>query len=71
MIRSAIDRGVNYIDTAYTYHGGESETFVGNALQDGYREKVFLATKLPSWMWRPRRTWTVFLTNSSPGSGRT
>jgi predicted aldo/keto reductase-like oxidoreductase len=49
-IRSAIDRGVNYLDTAWPYHAGESETLLGRALTDGYRDKVKIATKLPSWM---------------------
>ena len=50
MIRTAIDAGVNYVDTAWPYHKGQSESFLGRCLQDGYRDKVKLATKMPSWL---------------------
>lgn len=44
-VRYAIDHGVNYLDTAYLYPG--SEAFLGECLKGGYRDRVFLATKLP------------------------
>jgi len=49
MIRYAIDSGLNYIDTAMPYHSQKGEEFVGKVLQDGYRKKVYLTTKLPCW----------------------
>ncbi|HUN53820.1 MAG TPA: aldo/keto reductase [Smithella sp.] len=60
-IRGAIDQGVNYVDTAWPYHGGESEPFLGRALTDGYREKVRLATKLPSWLIKSREEMDRYL----------
>ncbi len=47
LIRRAIDGGVTYIDTAYVYLDKTSEIVLGKALQDGYREKVTIATKVP------------------------
>jgi uncharacterized protein len=48
MIKHALDQGINYFDTAYGYHGGKSEIFLGKALKS-FRTKVMIATKLPVW----------------------
>lgn len=47
MVDTAIASGVNYLDTAYPYHDGESETFVGKVLKKYPRESLYLATKMP------------------------
>lgn len=49
MIDKAISEGVNYIDTAYPYHNGDSEPFVGKVLSKYDRSTFYLATKLPCW----------------------
>ena len=49
MIDTAIAAGVNYIDTAYPYHNGDSEPFVGRVLNKYSRDSYYLATKLPCW----------------------
>jgi predicted aldo/keto reductase-like oxidoreductase len=67
MIRYAIERGVNYVDTAWSYHAtvmgqkGEGEPFVGRVLKNGYREKVNIATKLPVWLIRSQTDMEQFL----------
>ena len=48
IIQRAFELGVNYVDTAYVYNAGESELTVGKALK-GWRDKVYLSTKMPTW----------------------
>jgi uncharacterized protein len=61
LIESAISAGVNYVDTAYPYHGGNSEPFVGRALKGGLRDRVHLATKLPTWLVKVEADWERLL----------
>ncbi len=61
LIRYTIDHGINYVDTAYPYHRGNSESLLGRALRDGYRERVKLATKLPCWLVKEREDFDRYL----------
>ena len=49
MVRRAIEGGVNYIDTGRVYLGGESEQAVGKALAGGWRDRVYVTSKMPWW----------------------
>lgn len=67
LIRHAVDNGVNYLDTSWPYHstvqteGGASEPFVGKAVKEIGRDKVFIATKLPIWAVQSRAEMDMFL----------
>lgn len=60
-IRYAIDKGINYMDTAWPYHNGKSEEVLGKALKDGYRDKVKIADKLPHWLCKTREDMDYYL----------
>ena len=61
MVREAINEGINYIDTAYGYLDGKSEGITGRALADGYRDKVYLATKMPVWLVKKEQDFDTIL----------
>lgn len=46
IVRTAIDRGINFMDNSWDYNNGISEIRMGKALRDGYRDRVFLMTKI-------------------------
>jgi predicted aldo/keto reductase-like oxidoreductase len=46
LVRSAVDRGISFMDNSWDYNEGQSEMRMGKALKDGYRQKVFLMTKI-------------------------
>jgi hypothetical protein len=52
MLKYALDNGINYIDTAYPYHHGESEKFLGRFFEDNpkYKKDTSIASKMPSWL---------------------
>ena len=63
LLDCAYAAGVNYYDTAYGYHGGESEQFLGEAMKKYPRESFYFATKLPIWMMQddgPERMEEIF-----------
>jgi predicted aldo/keto reductase-like oxidoreductase len=60
IMQRAFELGVNYVDTAYNYNEGESELAVGKALK-GWRERVYLSTKMPTWIVEKKDDYRRFL----------
>jgi hypothetical protein len=67
IIRAAIDAGINFTDNCWDYHDGGSEIRMGEALKDGYRNRVFLMTKIDG---RTREEAARQIDQSSPGRTR-
>lgn len=61
MLHAAYQKGVNYFDTAWGYHDGQSEAFVGRFLKEIDRSQVFVATKLPCWLIKSREDMDKYL----------
>ena len=61
MLHEAYDKGVNYFDTAWPYHNGQSEVLLGSFLRQIDRSKVFVATKLPCWLVKNREDMDSYL----------
>jgi uncharacterized protein len=62
MLAAAESAGINYLDTAYVYHKGCSESALGAALErSGKRDRFFLATKSPTWLAKSADDWDRFL----------
>ncbi|MDR2898257.1 MAG: aldo/keto reductase, partial [Spirochaetaceae bacterium] len=62
LFKIAFDQGVNYFDTAYLYHGGNSEKVLGEALKNlGIRDKVYIADKCPVWQIKDESDWDRIL----------
>lgn len=60
MMHTAVEKGVNYVDTAWPYHGGQGEAIVGRLLK-GLRDRVVLATKMPTWLIKTREDMDSYL----------
>src|SRR5512143_1007647 len=61
LVEQAIDAGVNYFDTAWPYHGGQSELFLGRVLRGRARDRVLVADKLPVWLVTTESDWERLL----------